>query len=225
MKFKDLFLIILFMINLTTTSFAQIQKYIFNVRYGSITKQAKMLVKQRNKYTEVIWTNGNNEKQISNFMGKTKLLNTKYFNPEGKEILSVIYDYNNEKINISGMKNSVLPLKGETFESASLFYLFSYIYPTTSKGINFNLLQSKNNRMVKMYLKQIGTETIDIGGEKIQAFKYEMGLKNFLASMFWPHKYYYWYSTDDRKFLKYQGMGPDGKNIETIELIYYSEKD
>jgi len=41
--------------------------------------------------------------------------------------------------------------------------------------------------------------------------------------MFWPHKYYYWYSTDDRKFLKYQGMGPDGKNIETIELIYYSE--
>lgn len=154
----------------------------------------------------------------------TQLQNAQYIDREGNKFLEVTYDYDRKKINVAGVFNAEYGLKDNTYDNNnSLFYFFSQIYPEKNKPIIFMLLQSKLNRLVEMYLKHIGEEEIIVGGKKIRAVKYEMGVNEKIAYSFWPYKYYYWYDASNRQFLKYSGIGED-KKIQTIQVMKYSEK-
>jgi hypothetical protein len=72
-----------------------------------------------------------------------------------------------------------------------------------------------------MDFKYVGTEWLFIQGHEIEASKYEMGLSSDFLSLFWPHRYYFWYSPEG-KFLQYEGFDENG-DIERITLVKSTE--
>ncbi len=218
MDFVNMLKVGILLIMLIKISQAETIQYIYDLECNDINKQIEMTIKQDGENIEITFVREKSDKQIISFINKVKPTNVEYINASGKKIREVKYNYFTNKIIISGDNNSEINYKKNTFDNnGSLFYIFSYLFPTTSSNLNFLLLESKDNKIVNMYLKYRGKEQIDIQGGKNEAYKYEMGLEGFIPSMFWPYKYYYWYSTQERKFLKYQGPRAD-KKIETIVL-------
>ncbi|MDH4261831.1 MAG: hypothetical protein OEV78_02165 [Spirochaetia bacterium] len=203
--------------------FAITQNYDMEIDTGDGNGRQSMIVSTNNDHVEVIVIDHKKEKNVVQFKNKTEFQKVEYVNGEGKKFLEVVYDYVHEKINISGNVNNEYPLKESIYDNnGSLFYLFSQIFPKKNETMTFTLLQSKLDRKVGMYLKQVCEEELTIGGKKLNAIKYEMGLSSKITAAFWPHKYYYWYSANDRRFLKYEGLG-ENKKIQTIRLVNYKE--
>jgi len=204
--------------------FAITHNYEMEIDTGDGKGRQSMVVSTNLNDVEVIVIDHKKEKQVVQFKNKTEIQKSEYTNGDGKIFLEVIYDYIKKKINISGDVKNEYFLKNNMFDSnGSLFYLFSQIFPEKNETMKFTLLQSKLNRTVDMYLKQAGEDELIIEGKKIKALKYEMGLSNKIIAAFWPHKYYYWYEVNDRRFLKYEGLG-ENKKVQTIQLIRYYER-
>lgn len=204
--------------------FALTRTYELEIHDGEKTNHQYMIVTNKAEAVEVEVIDSKNEKQIVSYKNSTQIQDARYINSNGQKFLEVTYDYDKQKINITGTVNNSYRLKENTYDNnGSLFYLFGKIYPEKNETMIFTLLQSKLDRTVEMYLKQAGEEELWIGGKKIKALKYEMGINGFILSAFWPYKYYYWYSATDRRFLKYEG--PDeNKKVQTIQLVKYVEK-
>ncbi|MES0490651.1 MAG: hypothetical protein ABUK01_11695 [Leptospirales bacterium] len=139
-------------------------------------------------------------------------------------IRSIQYDY--EKLRVLVMQNNQGKIKEKSYdlkdnilENEALIYLFGIMNLNPGEKYVFNHLNSKDLRVAEMYLKNKGEESMEINGKKYQAVKYEMGLNGYILSKFWPHKYYWWYDKKTGKFLQYEGMSADGKNIDRNEIV------
>jgi hypothetical protein len=83
------------------------------------------------------------------------------------------------------------------------------------KEKSFSLYQESANRLVGMRLRNCGIEAITVGEKIIRAYRLDMSLSDPLARMFWPHVYRYWFSTEDFRFLAYEGRMADDRISRT----------
>ena len=127
--------------------------------------------------------------------------------------------YNNGKLSVSipsrNMKKEV-KLPSSYYDSYTLFYVFR-TFPFDKKDtitINLAYHDPGNTRVVKMAVKNKGTETVKIGAGKFKCYKLELGTVNPAEVAIWPYKYYFWFSTDpNRYFVKFQGREKDASSI------------
>ncbi|MCL6591046.1 MAG: hypothetical protein K6U80_13965 [Firmicutes bacterium] len=222
MKRKVLLLLLLIAILFSVNFVVAAKTYEFEIREGEKLNYQTFSITENEGITEVISIDENQEKQVILFQNKVEIISAKYYRND-KEFLSVIYDYQKKKVFVTGSQKMTINLKDKLFDNnAALFYLFGHIYPQPNKIMSFTMLQSKLGRTVEMNLKALGTEDLIISGRTISAYKYEMSLSSRMASLFWPYKYYYWYSVENRVFLKYEGLN-EKKQLQTITLINYDE--
>jgi hypothetical protein len=99
----------------------------------------------------------------------------------------------------------------------SNFWVFS-LWLSREPGFKekgFSLYQERENRIVGMRLRNCGIEAITVGEKIIRAYRLDMSLSDPLARMFWPHVYRYWFSTEDFRFLAYEGRMADDRISRT----------
>jgi len=187
------------------------------VRKGGEVIQ-KMRVTQGPAETTVEFFDDAGESSLNRFSPEMKILETRYFDKNHREYLKIIFDGPGGKIVSRGSISKEYKKEDPVYDgNGALFFVFSKILPDADHPFIFNLLQSKEKRIVKMYLKFIGKEKIVVNGRPVEALKYRTGLVSGLLSIFWPYTYDYWYSAKTHEFLKYEG--PVGhKDSETIEV-------
>lgn len=117
----------------------------------------------------------------------------------------------------------VLKVKNAGYDRFSLFYLFRGFPFGTEDKIIFDIVMHDpdNIRVVKMYVKYLGEEEIEVLAGKFRCYKLEMGCARVVDNLIWPYKYYFWFTTDSfHHFVKYQGREMD-LSILTNELESY----
>lgn len=71
---------------------------------------------------------------------------------------------------------------------------------------------------VEMSVKRLGTERLSIGGRSMDAARFEMSLSSGFLKLFWPYASRYWFSTDDMRFLAYEGRDRRGRTVR-VEAV------
>lgn len=180
-----------------------------------------MKISRQGKATELVITGESTQKKVRFVQNRTEWVEI-YKNQ--KLVRRVEYDYSGNKIRVihhsgSRQKRKEYKLQGNIFENETLIYLFGTLSLKKGKKYLFQHLNSEELRMAEMYLQNKGEEILKINGKKYRAIHYEMGLNSSLLSTFWPHKYHWWYEVSTGKFLKYEGMAKDGKNIDRSEIV------
>ncbi|MDH5719447.1 MAG: hypothetical protein OEZ13_02385 [Spirochaetia bacterium] len=180
----------------------------------------KMNIVEEKDHITIDFFDENGESTKTILSGQMKPLEVFYFNKKKDEYMKLFFNYDKKEIYSTGKIEEEYDLDGTTYDATgATFYIFSKILPAAGKNYNFYLLQSKEERVVQMYLRYVSTENIFINGENKLALKYETGLESSILSLVWPYKYYYWFSAEDKKFLRYKG--PFGhENEETTDALY-----
>jgi hypothetical protein len=177
----------------------------------------KMIITTEKNSMSVRFIDSAGESSVNTFSQDLKALETKYFDTKSHEYLKVTFNNMAHKIISEGTIDKTYELEDPVYDgNGAIFYVFSKILPAKDKILTFNLLQSKEKRIVKMYLKYLKQEKININGKMLESNKYETGLVNRVLVFFWPYKYHYWFSTENGEMLRYEG--PVGhENSEIIE--------
>lgn len=172
---------------------------------------------------EVRYYDRHGKSSINIFDKKNRQVSVSYLTQDGAKFLNLDFNYNKEKIISSGEIEKTYPLEGPVLDgNGAVFFAFSKVLPEENSEFLFNLLQSREKRIVQMNLKFAGKEQVEIAGKKISCLVYETGLVSRVLSFFWPYKYRYWYEEKSRQFVRYQG--PIGhKNSEVIEVLNLSQ--
>ncbi len=187
-------------------------------RNGESFKQ-QMIVEEKPSETIVRFYDDKGESSINRFSHDHAAIDTRYINAEGEQYMAIVFDPANHSISSSGLVEENYDLEEHTFDgNGAMFYVFSHFLPEPGERFLFHVLQSKDERIVQMYLSYAGSEEITVNGKSVRAKKYENGLESSLLSIFWPYKYYYWYSEEDNRFLMYRGPA-DHENEEIITVI------
>jgi hypothetical protein len=79
-------------------------------------------------------------------------------------------------------------------------------------------LDPEDMRLVEMSVKRLGTERLSIGGRSMDAARFEMSLSSGFLKLFWPYASTYWFSTDDMRFLAYEGRDRRGRTVR-VEAV------
>lgn len=134
--------------------------------------------------------------------------------------------YSKDKLNISiparNIKKTV-KLPSTYYDPYTLYYIFRKFPYAKKDNIYMNIAYHDpgNIRVVKMYVKNKGVETVKIKAGKFTCYKLEMGTVNPLDVAVWPYKYYFWFTTDsNHHFVKFQGRDRDS-SILNSELATY----
>jgi len=147
-------------------------------------------------------------------------LETFYLDSDKNRYMTIRFPGGEGKIVISDQKGKKKEVSNElrSFDgNGALFYILSRLAREDDGGLYFHLLQSREGRLVKMYMNKAGIEELQIGEKKVTALKYEVGLDSGFLSMFWPYKYYYWFDTKDYSFVRYLGpVGHDSQEQITV---------
>lgn len=219
---------------------AKIATSVFDTQKDDLHQQITMTVEYWSNSTVVNYYNEFGEHEITVFDGTLQPRKVTYINPRGQMTSTVNYDYRRNCLVLSGLNSAKYRLSENTFDNnGSLFYVFSLLYPTSSEPLVFHMVQSNLAHIespllrllicqlvgpVEMYLKNKGTENVDVLGVSYRAVKYELGIHDPRLVNFWPHVYTFWYQVGDRKPIKYEGLDAD-RNVNTIILVDYYERD
>lgn len=191
------------------------QKYSYRKLSTEKTDSITMQVHIRGDTATIL--NCDNSKLSTTFLSTSNNLPYK-FTQKGisdSDNIAVEWDYKHGQIFFNGTK---MPLsKNNYINSGSLFYVFGKIAPRTLYGkTKCNLLSINGKNTFEVALEYVKNEGVLINNNSIDCKKISMRLIG-VPGIFWPYKYYYWYSIQDDCLIRYQG--PDAsKNIETIEL-------
>ncbi|MBN1595162.1 hypothetical protein JW933_04470 [candidate division FCPU426 bacterium] len=215
----------------------KIKNYTYAYRTEGTQKEIVLNVEQQDQRLEIIYYNEYGDKEVTVFDDKKRPLHATYYNP-GREVTETsVYDYQRRTITLHGLVNARYALQEPVFDNnGSLFYLFSFYYPAPGRAITFHMVQSNVSRIedpmlrmlitqivgpVEMRLRHVGRETLHLAGQDISAEKYEFAINEGRMAMFWPHKYYFWYSSQDRKLLRHIGMSNEKKPNEYLLTDYF----
>lgn len=215
--------------------------YNFDILKVEGHRPLKLVIEPQDGKTLVTYYNEFGDREISAFNSAGRILYARYLDAAGHETAHVDYDYLRKKINLVGIHDATYSLAPLAFENnGSLFDLFSRLYPEPGQELIFNLtqgnlshIQSEFQRLlicklvgpIEMFLRATGTDTLEVGGKKVLAGHYQLGIHDPLLAPFWPVVYHFWYSLETpRILLKYQGMNPKNE-VETITLVDYTEHE
>ncbi|MCD4812278.1 hypothetical protein K8S19_01080 [bacterium] len=216
----------------------KIQDFTYLYQCENIRKNITMHIEYDGNRVEITYFNEFGDKDITVFKDRIHPVSAVYFNPDRERIGQTIYDYKKKKIFIQGEMDAVYDLIEPVFDNnGATFYLFSVFHPEPEKTLTFRLVQSNLSRItdgfqrllirklvgpVTMQLKHLGQETITLQNEEHLTVKYEFSIRDSGTSIFWSHKYLFWYSLEKNILLKHQGMSQEKKLI-IYTLIEFTE--
>lgn len=190
-------------------------EYTLRVQRGGESLEQKMVVAPQGEGVVVEFVDDKGETSVNRFGASLEPLATTYINAEGTPYMEILFDEGAGIIRSSGLVEEEYDYEENVYDgNGSMFYVFSRRLPREGQRFLFHVLQSKDERMVEMYLSFVGIEEIELDGKVIEARKYENGLESALLSYIWPYKYYYWYALQDNRFLMYRG--PAGHDDEEL---------
>lgn len=165
----------------------------------------KISVGQSKNLTRLEFQDDAGEKTVTMLTSDLAPVEVRYYNKSGQEYMRLAFDHDQKEAVSTGLVKKKYSLERDTFDSnGSIFLILAAKRPAPGKRYLFDLLQSKEERLVTMFFEHTGTETLKIGGKTIQADVYETGVESSVIALFWPYRYRYWYSRDGR-FLQYEG--------------------
>ena len=144
--------------------------------------------------------------------------------PEGKTIRYAKF-YKNNKMYLAFPEDGIektVNIPENAYDMQSLYYVFR-AFPFEKDEINVNLVMHDpgNIRNVGMTVKKVAVEEIEVASGKFVCYKLEMGCSNIIERVFWPHKYYFWYTVaKPHHFVKFAGKEAD-LTVVTNELLSY----
>ena len=192
---------------------------------GNIAKTVNTIEERDSTYLiSILEENGDITKILLKKEDLTPILN-KTISKDGK-IKRYVQYLSDGKIDVSIPNKKirkVLKVKDRGYDRFSLFYLFRGFPFRTEDKIIFDIVMHDpdNIRVVKMYVKNLGEEEIEVLAGKFRCHKLEMGCARVIDDLIWPYKYYFWFTTDSfHHFVKYQGREMD-LSILTNELESY----
>lgn len=192
--------------------------YQYKMYTGNNIENINLTIVKNGCFTEITILRGNGKKEFIQLKNETELQRADYYNCSGELYLEVLYDYQQNKVHVQGEKEATYQLKERLFDhNGALFYIFGALLPEKGQDIIFTLLQSKLSRTLGMVLKYMGYEQIEVSNSLAEAIRYEMHLASRFQFLFWPYKYYYWYSPEGT-LLKYTGPDSNGNTV-TISLV------
>jgi hypothetical protein len=202
-------------------------KFTFVDQTAADHPRAVLTISELPNYTEVTFITTLGDKEITRFRDDTHILTATYLDDQGHETARTFYAYPQRVVDIHGEIQAQYPYAFPTFENnGSLFYIFSHFSPAPGETLTFKLIQSNFSRVkdpfqrwliarlvgpIPMALKYLARETITVGTQQVEAEKYELGINDSVMALFWPHKYYFWYSVSDHTALRYTGSASDNR--------------
>jgi hypothetical protein len=217
----------------------RVQTYVYDFQVGPNHREVSMQVESDGQQTVVTYHNEFDDQEITTFDPDVRPVKVKYVNSAGEETASVLYDYAKKTVTIRGLIQAQYRLLPQTYDNnGSLFYLFGQRYPTAGKDFIFYLVQSNLSHVndpllrllvsqllgpVQMDLKYRGQENVEILGQTYAAELYALGIHDARLATFWPNQYQFWFQTQERRLVKYQGLNADRK-IGTVLLVDYYER-
>lgn len=206
---------------------AETRKYTYVDSSGLAQGPATLTVEETPALTRITFVNEFKDTTICLVKDKDKLVATSYIDPAGQEIGSVVYDQAQHWVTVTGTVQAKYKYDFPIFENNGiLFYFFSVWYPAPGKQLAFKMVQGDYSRIqdswqrwmlaqlvgpIPMALKSVGRETVKLKSGASEAEKYELGVNDSIMSLFWPHKYYFWYAVPDRRLLQYSGHNRDNR--------------
>ena len=182
--------------------------------------------------THYKWNNDYVIKAVEENGNVIKIVVNKYFIPKiykkvsksGKVLEYTSYDKGELTVSIPHKRiKKAVELPSTYYDPYTLFYAFRKFPFGKKDKININLAYHDpgNIRVVQMYVKNLGTETVKIGAGKFKCYKLEMGTVKRADTVIWPYKYYFWFTADSRHhFVKFQGREKDASIIISELAIY-----
>ncbi len=153
-----------------------------------------------------------------------KPLSFKQTDKKGKTVQYTKY-YNNNEMYLAipaEELEKMINIPDNAYDMHSLNYVFRS-FPFEKENIDINLVMHDpgNIRNVRMSVKNLGIEKVKVLSGEFECYKLEMGCANAIERLFWPHKYYFWYTAKaPHYFVKFEGRDID-MSIVTNELLSY----
>ena len=209
-------MLVFFIVFQSSTAFGSEKEYHYTYSHLDDSRLCIMTVNDVNNRTQVSFRNELDELHVSDIDEYGKTIRVVIIDGQGNLKESIVFDYDDYRIQSNRSNQKSFRLKKNIYvNSGTLFYRLGIMIGEGLDSYKIKLIQP-DNRIVDMYFKRIDTEEIAIGDNPIASIKYEMGLIG-LKSIFWPYKYYYWFSADENLLIKYQGISAE-KDLVTLQL-------
>ena len=191
--------------------------YYYDIDSSENRSREKMVITEKNGLTEYKWFRADGTRSYYvKYTNRTEVVEAVI--PESNtNFLRLVFDRAAGKIVWSGRINAEIPILTNAILDKSVFHVFTHVYPVSNEVLYFQMIQPADVRVIDMYLRQDGTETLELNGRRYQTVRYEFGVANPFAALFWPYKYYYWMTSGDRRVVKHTGVEANLSN-ETITL-------
>lgn len=192
--------------------------FYYDINSSSNRSREKLVITEKKGMTDYKWYRSDgSESYFVRYTNKIQIVEAVIPEKDTNQ-LRIVFDRGAGKIIWSGKIATDMPILTNAILDKTVFYIFTHVYPSSNEVIYFQMIQPQDVRVVDMYLKWDGTETLDLNGRTYDTIRYEFGVANPFVGMFWPYKYYYWYTKNNRKLVKHFGVEENLSN-ETITLF------
>jgi hypothetical protein len=196
------------------------QTFYYDINSSQVQSREKLVISEKGPYTDYRWFRADgSESYFVRYTNKIEIVEARISSSNVTNgDLRLRFDRNAGKLTLEGLINAELFAPTNAILDKTVFYIFTRVFPESNQVVFFPMVQPNDVRIVDMYLKWDGLEKVEANGKVYETVKYEFAVANPFAGIFWPYKYYYWYSLDKRRLIKHTGVEPNLSN-ETI-LLY-----
>jgi hypothetical protein len=194
--------------------------FYFDINSSRNHSREKLVITEQGAYTDYRWYRADgSESYFVRYTNKVEIVEARISGAAGaSNVLKLRFDRDAGKLVWEGIMSAEVPVVTNAILDKTVFYIFSRVYPESNRTVYFQMVQPFDVRVIDMYLKWDGIEKVALNGRTYETVRYEFAVANPFVGIFWPYKYYYWYSTNDRKLVKHTGVEPNFSN-ETITLF------
>lgn len=192
--------------------------YYYDIDSSSVRAREKLVISEKKGMTEYKWYRKDGRESYYALYTNTTQVMEAVIPSDETNSLRLVFDRGAGKIVWSGKVSAEIPILTNAILDKTVFYVFTHVYPRSNEILYFQMIQPEYVRVVDMYLKWDGSETLSLNGRTYETFRYVFAVANPFVGIFWPYKYYYWYTRDHRRLVKHVGVEENLSN-ETITLF------
>ncbi|MBU4343618.1 MAG: DUF3108 domain-containing protein [Candidatus Omnitrophica bacterium] len=171
------------------------------------------------KYEDVTWETSSEMEEKQNLLytlqsttvikektGQVSVMHKRRFDYNRKKIFCSLLDADGNII-----EEKILPLKGLTTDSATMTYVLkTYIARRNEKKYRDFYLLSDKEKLYRVTIKEIGTETLDLPSGKVESIKLRLipnlGILTGMIGSLIPPTYVWYIDEPPCEWLQYQGL-------------------
>ncbi len=218
----------------------RVQTYLYDLTGSGTHDQLSLKIETTDRLVAITYVNEFKDTEIALYDLEDRLLSCSYLDPDGRETARSRYDHTQGTVTLEGLVQARYRLRPGTYDNnGSLFYLFGRSYPAPGEIKIVHMVQSNLSRVgdpflrwlvsqlvgpVEMALVDQAAEPLRILGTTLPTRRYELSIHDPRLAAFWPNRYLFWYTVDDRRLVRFQGLSAERKT-SVITLVDYYERE